>query len=670
MRIRLALLLSVLLPALLIPAGEALAAGRALLLLGDFEQWVDLLYTFDRQTAESRNSLSTAQHYLREEYHFSTAYALLDPRILRGKLNVGLGTDQDFFTATNTPSQFKAGTDIQYNLTGAVLERSPYPLHFFSQYETVHAQREFGRSTDIDVARNGFIFMLKNRILPVKFDYSRSTSETSETGTGGRAQTSDTATLSLNHRMPVSDTDMLISILRVTSKPKDGGIESENRTSSMTLHNQLRLSETVPGRVLSSRVELREEVATPDQDFKTVTLDEQFLWPLGKALTSGASFLYTNRDGTVGTENHQDSRLWLQHRLFNSLSTVLNGEFSKDRLIGGSEQNVIGAIDLLYQKDLPSDSKLRLNFIEQYQVTDRSLLNSTVAVLNEAHTAATDPQIPSLFTDIPLRNMAVLPETIIVTNADPRIRLLPYVPNVDYAIRQSGLTTLIVILPGSEINPGNALFISYSYQANPQIKYSTNSQRVGFNLTLFRNTYSLTGSWSASNQNLISGRADNVRLTNDIRYFLGFEGKYNFFSYGGEYENIDSDIDRHQTILGFVRYTKNFYRSSLALYLTDSYTVSKPPISDVQLPESKVTSFSAGGTYSSLLFSTAQLILTTKYINLRGDTVDRDDICLGANLRWSYGKLSLSLVSQMNWKILPGTSTADQSIRLHLIRAF
>jgi hypothetical protein len=665
------LFLSLFLSTLFYPNGEALAEGRALIILGDFDQWVDLIYNFDHQKTETKSTSSRTQHYFKEEYHIGTSYAIWDPRILRGKLRVGLGLDQNLFSASKSRSQLSSGTNFDYSLSGALLERSPYPLHFFSQSEYIHAQREFASSYDINVDRNGFIFLLKNRLLPVRFDYTRTTTETSGLGTD-QTQTSDTFSVNLTHKVPdVSDTEGQLALFSTNSRSKNGGLEVENRTSDLSLRNQLHLSRRVPGRILSSGLQVREEAATLIPDSRIVTFDEQFVWPMGKALITGASYLFSNRDSSRGADQHQNGRVWLQHRLFESLSTQLNGDFSQDSLTSGKEENVAGSLDLVYQKRLFSDSQLQLNYFQQYQITDRTIVGSTVPVLDESHTAVIDPLIPGLFTVIPLRNPDVVPESIVIRNADPRIRLLPYVENSDYSIQRTGLLCQIVILPGSEINAGDILLISYSFLANPQAKYSTNSRRVGFNLMLFRNAYLLNGSWFESQQDLMSGRANNVRLVDQKWYKLGFEANRINFSYGAEYENYDSDLDRHQTILGFVRYTHIFGLSSLALYTSDAYTITKPvTFTGYDMPERKVTTLSTGGVFNTLLFSTAQLLISAKYINLRGDTLSRDDASLGFNLRWNYGKIALSILSQINWRMQPGITTENEYIRLHLTRYF
>jgi hypothetical protein len=64
------------------------------------------------------------------------------------------------------------------------------------------------------------------------------------------------------------------------------------------------------------------------------------------------------------------------------------------------------------------------------------------------------------------------------------------------------------------------------------------------------------------------------------------------------------------------------------------------------------------------------MMFTARYFNLSGDALSRDDFSLGLNVRWNYGKISVSLLSQVNWRMLPDFTTRDEYVRLHLTRYF
>ncbi|MBP1728845.1 MAG: hypothetical protein H6Q56_1218, partial [Deltaproteobacteria bacterium] len=122
-------------------SGEAMAAPpSALLLLGDFSQKVDLEYRYSGYTSDSGGSTSSHnQNYFREEYNFQIPYAVFNPRIWRGTLGFGVRLEQDSTTASPGTSTSSSGTGFKYNFTGSVLERSFFPLSFFSRSEQTHA---------------------------------------------------------------------------------------------------------------------------------------------------------------------------------------------------------------------------------------------------------------------------------------------------------------------------------------------------------------------------------------------------------------------------------------------------------------------------------------------------------------------------------------------------
>lgn len=673
MRTKPVIFLLLFLPSLLLSSGEAVAAPRGLFILGDFNHWVELEYRYDGQETKTKETSSRSQNYFKEEYNGQIAYAILDPRLWRGKLSAGVSLDQGYYSS-NASSRSSSGRSFKYNFTGAALEKSAFPLHLFGRSELIHAQREFSNPYDINLDTYGLNFSLKNRYLPVRLDYTRTTTET--TGlVSDRIQESDTVSLEMSHNLgKISHTNGRISFFDNNSKSKLTDIAAENKTYEASLRNQLSLSKSIAGRTLISHLLARQETWEQNidrQEVKTYTLEEQVVWPFGRALTSGVNYSFTSRESFRGKDQYHNGRIWIQHRLFESLTTQLDGDFRKDDLVTGTEQNVAGAIGLLYQKKLPWDSQFQLNFNQLYQVTDRNQSGVSQLLVDEPHTAVADPVIPGLVPPILLRNGNVAPESIVIRNADPSVRLLPYVVNVDYGVQQTGLQTQIVILPGSDIVVGDNLLINYLYLANPQVGYSTSTRRIGFNLPLFNYLYRFYGSWLDSRQELLSGRADLIRLTGQTAYKLGFETNRLYFSCGAEYEDVDSDQDKHQTILGFLRHSHRFGRGTLSLYTSDAYTKTRPnSFTGSGVPDRTVNSLSAGGTYSAQLFSTAQMSFTAKYFNLSGDALGRDDVSLGLNIRWNYGKISVSLLSQVNWRMLPGTTTRDEYLRLHLTRYF
>ena len=272
---------------------EALAADRALIMLGGFDQWVNLVYQFDGQQTREQHTTSRSENFFKEEYNISTSYYVWNPRILRGKLSAGFGLNQQLFHSSDVGGESTSGSNFKYNLSGALLERSPYPLHFFSQSEFIHAQREFSIPYDINLDRNGFNFALKNRLLPVTLDYIRTTSETTGLSADWIQNTDSLALGVAHHKGDVSASEARFLYNRTSSEAKQSGSQASNKNYEVRLRNQLFLGGNATGRTLTGEFRLREETVV--ENIKTLTYEEQLVLPLGRALTSGATYLFAKR---------------------------------------------------------------------------------------------------------------------------------------------------------------------------------------------------------------------------------------------------------------------------------------------------------------------------------------------------------------------------------------
>lgn len=672
MRINPAIFLILTLLLFLSVTGEASAApARTLLRLGEFSQWVNLEYQYDGQATKTSQTFSSHQNYFLEEYNAQIAYTILDPYLWRGKLGAGVSQDQSYSSSTAS-SYHSSGANFTYNFSGALLERSPFPLHFFGKSELIQVRREFSNPYHTDLDTRGFDFLLKNRRLPFRFDYTRSTSDTSGLA-ADRTQESQTVNLQLSNVIgEISDSSFNVTVSDSGSRLKESDSAAISSVYNLTLRNQLRLSPKMAGRKLNSRIQTRTEARTQNlvrEEIRTLTVDEQVTWPFGRALTAGSNYSFIDRETFRGKDRYHNGRVWVQHRLFESLTTQLDGDYRRDDLIAGREQNIAGSLGLLYQKKLPQDSSLQINCNQSYMVTDRDLGEVYRLIADEAHTVVEDPLVPGLLLPIVLQNGREVSAIIEVRNADSTVRLLPYVLDGDY--RFDDFSGEIIIIPTGEINAGDELLISYVFMANPQITYATSSRGIAFNLFLFKSANRFYGNWLDSDQKLESGRADLVRLVDHTAYKLGFEAIRRYFSAAAEYEKVASDQDNHYTVKGSLRTSRRLGNGILTLYASDAYTqTSQNSFSRADQPDRSVKSLGAGGTYSSQLFNRAQLLCTAKYFNVSGDTVPRDDVSLGLNLRWNYGKLSLSLLSQLNWRMQPESTTRDEYLRLHITRHF
>jgi hypothetical protein len=279
--------------------------------------------------------------------------------------------------------------------------------------------------------------------------------------------------------------------------------------------------------------------------------------------------------------------------------------------------------------------------------------------------------LPTLPAPFRLNNINVQTSPPIeIRNADPAVHVLPYVLGQDYTLESDGLFTRIVPTDTTEIRVGDNLLVSYSYLGNPQIAYSTTTQQATVSLALFNNSYRLFASWLNTAQELLKGNADVVRLNDGREYRVGFERNRPILSYGGEYDNVDADQDKHQTYQGFVRSMRNVNGGNLTLYVNDSFTNTDQASFNTNSSSTAINTFGSGGSFSTRIYGGVFMMLTGQYYNTTGDTPTRNDVSLGADFNWKYGKLDFSLLTQFNWRSLPTQTSQDEYIRLKVSRYF
>lgn len=665
---------------LLLAASEADAAPRGLLLLGDLSQLVELKYQLDGQQSKASGSAKTSrmQHYFQESYTAQMAYALFDPGIIRGSFGVGIDFDQTRRSNYNSPSEFNTGTGLRYHIIAGLLPDSNIPANLQARSEQVHAQRQFQAPYDINTDSYSASMRIKNLHLPITLQYVTSSSTTSGL-IQDTVQDNHTFMALANHHLTFSDSEAQLTVSDNSSAPKGGtsGVNrvtfAENQNYEVVVRNRLALAKQGADRMLTSTVQKREErnaLEADVQEHRTFQVDEQLYWAFGRALHLGGQYLLLNRDSTLNDSQNRNAQLWLKHQLFESLATrietgyrttnIENSSSESTRTYGGSAN---------YTKKLMAESELQANYGYFYAETDRSQTGIFAMAIDEPHTMQPGV-LPTLPAPFRLININVQTAGVEIRNANPAVRLLPYVPGQDYTLESDGLFTRVVPTDTTEIHVGDSLLVSYSYLGNPQIAYGTTTQQATVSLMLFNNTYRVFGGWLKTSQDLLKGSADVVRLNNGTEYRVGFERNQPLWSYGGEYDNVDSDQDKHQTYQGFLRTMRNVDRGNVTLYVNDSFTNTDQASYSLNTSSTAINTLGCGGSYSTRIYGGTFMMLTAQFFNTMGDTPTRNDASLGANFNWSYGKLEFSLLSQFNWRSLPGQTSQDEYIRLKVSRYF
>ena len=391
------------------------------------------------------------------------------------------------------------------------------------------------------------------------------------------------------------------------------------------------------------------------------TWDERLEFQLGKALSTGFSYRYRDTESPQQEQQQRSGDAWIEHRLFDSLTTRVDYRVDHTNYLSGEEQNWQYLANIDYNKKLPRESYLTLTYSYQYGESERNLTDQQLSI--------TDENFPvNVFLSGFLRQLDIIPESIVVYSAD---RSIIYALGTEYLVNIIGRRTELQIIGGG-IVPGDVLSIDYLYQVNNSIEYSTTGNSLSTSLSLFGQRYRLYGSLSEIDQNLIAGTANTSPLTQRTYAQVGFEANRDKVSFGSNYAYQDSTISTDNTAEAFISYLhrKNF--SVLNLRLTESYATTKQneTTNGISADSEKRNSLSFNADYRRRLNRNLTLNLRGHVIDIRSQSRDQDDIFLGMILESRWYKFEFLLSADMTWQIYDNRTSREDSASLKIRRFF
>ncbi|MCM2356883.1 MAG: hypothetical protein NDI77_01930 [Geobacteraceae bacterium] len=647
-------------------AGESSAKQRTLLQLGGLRQQISLDYTYDGAVSESNEvTTSASQQRFDENYAMGLRYAIYDPRLLTGSFSGTAGLTQSQELEGQALGGTDSGQNFQYRLTGMLLQRESTPVTFYSYSQLNRVQRPFSSSYDLTTDGFGVAMSIHNAQVPSTISYSRSSAATSGQGIDTNS-TGDSLSLSASHsyRNLVSTS---ASFSRSSSETDSGG--NAEATSSdayqVGLTNNLNI-DNARGRALLTKYQLRNTAGT--RSTRSSEWTENLSWGFGKALYGGLNYVnsYENSGDQKATANSGGA--FLQHRLFASLSTSLNGHVSHSDFSSGSVSSVGGGISLDYQKTLPRESLLQLTASQSLSVSENELREDVLFVTNERHTV---PDLVTVFEFELVKSDIIhdVPGDIVVMNRD---RTFTYTEGTDYTIRQDGRLTFVVFpltpAPGPfPITAGVELTIDYRYRVDPSIKYSTSSRAVSANLSLFSSRHRIYASYADSDQEAISQQQDASRLNESRLYTVGYTARLEYSSFAVAYRRQESTTSDSDNLSASWRFARNFGNNYLSVSLRDNYSLYGK--SGVDGNGDFSNAFSLDSVYQKVLYGRINMRLNGQYVNIMGRT-ESDTVALGLDLSTWFGRSELVLQSSVDWRFSGTTAERHDNVKLTYRRHF
>ena len=300
---------------------------------------------------------------------------------------------------------------------------------------------------------------------------------------------------------------------------------------------------------------------TGEQSLTTAQITETLSQTLGRALQSGASYSYSVQQAPQQTTHSQAGNMWLTHQLFESLRTQLNLQGTSNEIGDGSQTQITGSGNLIYQKKLPRNSDLQIQVGDSYQWNDQQMANSVVTQLNESI------KITDITLSYPLANHNVTAISQVFNSTET----IKYQDPADYGTFVIGNITYITINPTGLIHTGDVLLVTYQYMVDTDLTFTANTVSASASVTLFSNLLSVFGQFSDTQQHLISGNDTFAKLGNYKTASLGAQANVTNNTFGAKYIYTYNPGITEDSFNGYWWYSAVFGKNQLRLSLTDTY---------------------------------------------------------------------------------------------------
>jgi hypothetical protein len=499
-------------------------------------------------------------------------------------------------------------------------------------------------------------------------DYTETTSETSGSGSDSRYETSNFSLNSDYSSTLVGNTSFSYSRTenRSESESGSGGYTSQSESSVYSISNRKAFG---LNKRLDSMLRYLEQDSGP-RETDSLSISESFDWQMGKALSlrlnyTGSYIERTEKPHETADEKQHVAGIILSHQLFQSLQTALRFGGQKLEMDQGAESSYYGIVDFDYQKRVAPSSLLSLSYNESLRVTDRDMDSAMRTIYDES-------MVPSLIEDENLLgNLDVLIDSLEVRNAATDE---PYLLGTDFLVVQRGAeTSLNFDIPGSLVaeklysNEPIRLLITYTYLINPDIRYETSMRNLHGSLSFDEGRSRVFGSFSQSSQEIISGQANTVRLSDSRAYSIGASRSLDRTFYSIVYVNSDSGESSYQYLEGVYRKGFFFMGGRGNLQARNRYTIHDGRSYQASDWENY---FTLMADYSKRLTRHGTLKVLASYLNSRTSDYERDDVNLEGNYRWGYGKLGLEAGVKLGWRDVNGNSVLENELHMRLTRYF
>jgi hypothetical protein len=629
---------------------------KALLILDDFQQALELQYQYQESATDSG---SGSAHGFREKYHANLEGDLIDPHLLKAKLDASIGLDQSFVQRDGGGSASGQNYRYNYQFNASGLDRSVTPFSINSYKTSTTVISPFSPTFTSDTSGEEFRIQLRNTLLPSSFSFSRVTVDNS-----GGGNDSSSVSNSFNYSATHAYQDFSFTSLSFSANSATGGFNGAEglttRSYSANLNNKLRWAN---GKYTLSSIGQIYDQMSQNVPQRTITLSEGFDDRLGKALDLHLGYAYSKSSTTVF--DGQDTELVLQlaeaslkHRLFQSVVTSLGAKVSKADNPGGTEYMYLGIGSLGYTKRLPDHNILTLSAVGSHLINDNQSITSQVTTTNQAH-----PGVHQGDTiELPLTGILKRVDTV-------KSGVLIYTELSDYTV-DLGRGTITIVRGGriDDNGAGTDLLITYTETVTPRTKFVSDTYGLSGAISFDAGKYQLGASYQNQTMSSDQGSASQLALRESSTKRIYFGATLDKLSYRASYNDSNVGDLEMQSLEGSANYTLDLKLSTLSLAGSERYSWYSATSAVPAYVENTMT---CSAMLVRSLGPYGRLNLSANAFDERNDLRgSRDIFTLRGNWSFAKGVFSALVDGQTSWTIAQGQTTRNSILSVSVRRSF
>lgn len=653
-------------------SGQACAEQRSILLLGNIQQYLNVSYDYEEShSTGSTTSTSFDSQIIKERYQVSSDYIIYHPSLLAGSAALGITFNQNFYSGQNSESASGKGISFNYDIGGTILDGTNYPTTFRVRSEETTVQRDYTGNFNVatDSYNAGFRYISKE--YPLSLSFNEVNTQTTGLGSDINQQVQNIGFLISHPVGNINNTVLSYAHSAIESHSLEGSANlSTYNSDRFTATNLLSWSSDGKARSVTATYSLLRE--TGNIESTSVNAGLGAFWDLGKTLSLRGDI----SESRTGSPYRDDiiSKVSLRHRLFDSLTTSIDGLFRRSLLDQMTEEEKDGTLAVSYHKRIPLNGLLDLSFSQTYGYFDRTGKQTINYIKDQSFVA-------NFGEPIIIQASGIVESSIVVRNADPTIRAIPYSPITDYYVYVDAGSATINIrspappspgVPGSAINDGDTLLISYETDIDPSLHYSTDVRSLNGSISLLNNRIRLF----VTTQDAVLTPTDLASQSQLLNSYhsqrVGVQLMQGASLLDVELSKLRSTEEDSSTIEAAFNHTFRLEDGSLSTYLKGRLSIRHPQSLDSDespQPTIREQSANVGIQYSTYLLDYIPTRIRANYLFITG-AIRTNDASIIGTLQVQAGKLFLQLLPEVHWTNTGDTAIWNEKIRLMITRYF